>query len=75
MNLKQKELVNNLQIGNKSEIITNPFSGVKVELEPLAVALYDLIKGCEIIGNFKTFDQARYIFMEKYPKAYMQLLD
>jgi len=74
-NKTQQKILDGLVVLNSSEAIINPFTGVRVMLEPLAVALYDYIKGCEMTGNYKNFDQARYLFMERWPSEYMQLLD
>jgi len=71
----QKNFLDTLQIKDEYEQVTNPFSGITVTLHPMAVALYDFIKGCEILGNYKKFDQARYIFVELWPDEYMKLLD
>ena len=60
----QEKLLSELEVGTKSEKITNPNSGKTCTLEPLAVALYDFIKGCEITRNYKDFDKARYLFCE-----------
>ena len=75
LNKTEQKLVDQLEIGTESEEVQNPFSGVIVTLEPLGVALHDYIKGCEITGNYKSFDTARYLFAKLYPTAYMQLLD
>ena len=74
INKTQQKILDGLIIEN-SEIITNPFSSVAVRLDATGVALYDYIKGCEITGNYKNFDQARYLFAELYPAEYMALLD
>jgi len=71
----QQRIINDLSVGKMSEVIKNPFTGEEVLLEPTAVALYDYIKGCEILGNYKEFDQARYAFCALWPDAYMKLLD
>ena len=34
--------------------VANPFSGEKVTLQPEAVAVYDTIKGAEMLGDYKT---------------------
>ena len=64
-----------LEIGENSEDVTNPYSGVVCHLDPTAVALHDYIKGCEMLGQYKYFDQARYLFAKLWPDEYMQLLD
>ena len=37
-------------VGENSETIANPFTGESCELTPEAVAVYDLIKGGEMLG-------------------------
>ena len=75
LNKTEQKLVDQLEVGLHDERVRNPFSGVEVVLEPLGVALHDYVKGCEMIGNYKYFDTARYLFARLYPEAYMQLLD
>ena len=75
LNKTEQKLVDQLEIGPHEEQVTNPFSGREVTLEPLGVALHDYIKGCEITGNYKNFDTARYLFAKLYPSEYMILLD
>ena len=64
--------------------IKNPFSGEKVKLQPTAVAVYDCIKGAEMLaqgmddGDHKLWVKVREgldWFKEHYPKEYMILLD
>jgi len=74
-NAKQQRILDLLDLSYGPEIITNPFTGVEVELDARGVALHDYIKGCEIMGNQKEFDQARYLFAELYPSAYSKLID
>ena len=64
-----------LIVGDKSEKITNQFSGESVELKPEAVAVYDLIKGAEMLGLWETMNKGLDWFAENYPKEYMILLD
>ena len=76
LNKTQEKIIADLEIGTESETVTNPYTGVSCLLEPKAVALYDFIKGCEMLGtNQKEFDQARYAFMELWPEEYFKLLD
>ena len=75
LNKTEQKLVDQLEIGQHDEQISNPFSGREVTLPPLGVALHDYIKGCEITGNYKQFDTARYLFAKLYPNEYMILLD
>ena len=59
-----------------------PYSGQKVTLQPTAIAVYDCIKGAEMMadGDFddKHLDTVRKgieWFQMHYPKEYMVLLD
>lgn len=62
-------------IGLDSEVITNPFSGESVELDPVAVAVYDCIRGAEMFGDYNTVRKGVDWFIDNYPDAYMTLLD
>jgi hypothetical protein len=73
--LTDEQFLNKLATYEKSEIITNPYSGEKAELEPLAVALYDFIKGCEITNNYDNMRRALRIFAERWTREYYILLD
>ena len=53
----------------------NPYSGEKVMLEPIAVAVYDCIKGAEMMENAELMQKGIDWFREHYPKEYMVLLD
>ena len=57
------------------EEITNKFSGEKVMLPPDAVAVYDTIKGAEVIGNSEHLRKGIDWFIKNEPEAYMKLLD
>ena len=62
--------------------VANPYSGEKVMLEPIAVAVYDCIKGAEMMAD-ADFDEKHLDTVRKgiewfqmhYPKEYMVLLD
>jgi hypothetical protein len=65
-----------IQILDKENVaVKNPFSGESVMLTPQAVAVYDVIKGSEHLGEYDTMDQGLDWFREHYPKEYMVLLD
>lgn len=65
-----------VEIMDKAPVeVANPFSGEKVMLEPIAVAVYDCIKGAEMIENFDIVEKGLDWFREHYPKEYMVLLD
>jgi hypothetical protein len=55
--------------------ITNPFSGESCMLVPEAVAVYDVIKGCEMFGDYKTMEKGLEWFAKHFPSEYMTLLD
>jgi hypothetical protein len=75
LSAKDQALIDSLQIGTEKEIVTNPFSGDKAELEPEAVALYEFIKGSEALKLYKKLQQGLNIFRRKWPNEYMTLLD
>ena len=55
--------------------VTNPFSGESCMLEPDAVAVYDTIKGCELIGDYTMVQKGLAWFAKYFPREYMILLD
>jgi len=55
--------------------IKNPYSGESVMLEPDAVAVYDTIKGAELVGNHKVVRQGLDWFRKHFPSEYYVLLD
>lgn len=76
INEKGKKLVNDLMIGKESEVVRNPYSGRSCKLEPVAVALYDYIKGCEQLGLCgEDFELALMIFRFNWNEEYYILLD
>ena len=75
MNKTQQKILDLLDLSGGPETIENPWTGVSVDLDARGAALHDYIKGCEITANYKYFDQARYLFAELYPDAYMKLID
>ena len=56
-------------------VIRNPFSGEECMLDPEAVAVYDYLKGCELMGDYVMLRKALEWFMENHPDEYMTLLD
>ena len=62
-------------IDTKPVEVANPFSGQKVMLEPIAVAVYDCIKGAEMLEDFDIVEKGIEWFQKHYPKEYMVLLD
>ena len=55
--------------------VQNPYSGESVMLEPVAVAVYDCIKGAEYVEDFDIVQKGLSWFQKWYPKEYMALLD
>ena len=65
-----------VEIMDKAPVeVANPYSGEKVMLEPIAVAVYDCIKGAEMMGDYKMVERGIDWFIEHYPKEYGVLLD
>tara|TARA_R100000458_G_C8202763_1_gene192770 strand:+ start:512 stop:745 length:234 start_codon:yes stop_codon:yes gene_type:complete len=77
MNPKEKalDLFPDIFIGDEKEEVRNPYSGDSTMLEPEAVAVYDLIKGAEVLGIWKIVQQGCDWFKQYYPKEYFVLLD
>lgn len=55
--------------------VTNPFSGESCMLTPEAVAVYDTIMGCEMVGDYNTIRKGLDWFRKHFPAEYMILLD
>ena len=55
--------------------VTNPFSGDGVMLSPEEVAIYDVLKGAEMLGQYDYVRKGLDWFMENNAEAYMVLLD
>ena len=56
-------------------MVENFFSGETIELQPDEVAVYDYLKGCELIGDYKGLRKSLDWFMNNNAEAYMVLLD
>lgn len=79
----------NLTFFAEPEVVANPYSGVKVTLNPVEVAIYDATMGAYNIhidlgnvGNFKDakrwykdFNKGKNWFIENNIDAYMKLID
>ena len=59
----------------ESKEIANPYTGQKVLLTPEAIAVYDTIKGAEMLGQYETMEKGIAWFQANYPKEYFVLLD
>lgn len=55
--------------------VENPFSGETATLTPEQVAVYDYIKGCELMGDYDGVRKGLDWFSQANPEAYMTLLD
>ena len=55
--------------------VSNPYSGEKVTLKPTAVAVYDCIKGAEMVEDYDMMQKGIEWFIKHYPKEYGVLLD
>ena len=62
-------------IDTKPVEVVNPFSKQKVILQPTAVAVYDCIKGAEMLEDYDMVQKGLDWFIEHYPKEYGVLLD
>lgn len=71
---RQQEILALLDVTDEPQEIVSP-SGEVVILEPLGVALYDFINGCEALENYEDMNAAIDIFAGMYPEEYFLLLD
>ncbi len=55
--------------------VANPFSGATAVLTPEEVAVYDYVKGCELVGDYDGVRKGLDWFSQQNPEAYMTLLD
>ena len=62
-----------LDIGDTE--VANPFSGESCMLNPVAVAVYDMVKVAEMMQQYKVMRVGIDWFIEHYPAEYMVLLD
>jgi hypothetical protein len=62
-------------LDTESVLVSNPFSGESCMLTPEAVAVYDTIKGCEMVGDYDMMAKGLDWFSENFPSEYMTLLD
>jgi hypothetical protein len=56
-------------------VVKNPFSGEGISLTPEEIAVYDYLKGCELIGDYKGLRKGIDWFIDNNAEAYMTLLD
>ncbi len=72
---EEKALVADLMVGTENETVKNPYTGDSAILCPEAVALYDLIKGAEMVSDFETVETGLAIFRTNWASEYIKLLD
>jgi hypothetical protein len=56
-------------------LVTNPFSGESIMLNPVEVTVYDITMGASQLGAYKTVQTGIDWFRRFNPRAYMVLLD
>lgn len=65
-----------VQVLDKEPVeVRNPFSGETAVLTPEEVAVYDYIKGCEMMADYVGVRKGLDWFSQQNPEAYMTLLD
>ena len=70
------ELFPGIQVyDTENVVVKNPFSGETAELTPEEVAVYDYLKGCEKIGDYKGLRKGLDWFIDNNAEAYWILLD
>lgn len=70
------QLFPGIQILDEAPVeVQNPFSGETAILTPEEVAVYDYLKGCELMGDYDGVRKGLDWFSQKNPEAYMTLLD
>ena len=72
---KIPESFRGLSVGANPEVVQNRFSGESVELDPVAVAMYDAIMGAERLHLYDMMQEGLTWFRKYHPKAFMTLLD
>lgn len=55
--------------------VQNPYSGETIVLTPEEVAVYDYLRGCEMIGDYSGLRKGIDWFIDNNSEAYMILLD
>jgi hypothetical protein len=76
VNKSIKELFPGIMILDSEPVfVENTFSGVGIMLSPDEVAVYDYLKGCELIGDYKNLQKGIDWFIKNNTQAYMTLLD
>jgi len=68
-----------IELPPENQTRTNPFTGVSHILTPQACQIYDFITTkiwtCGVDYTRKEWDNARYYFLQEWPKEYFDLID
>jgi hypothetical protein len=75
MKLPFKIMLSDPKSKNAMETVTNPYSGESCELPRYAVAVYDVIKGAELLEDSKTMRKGIDWFQKNFTNQYYTLLD
>ena len=71
-----QQLFPGIQILDEEPVeVLNPYSGEACILTPEEVAVYDYLKGCEMIGDYAGVRKGINWFMDNNAEAYITLLD
>lgn len=70
------EIFPGIQVIDKEPVeVQNPFGYGSAVLTPEEVAVYDYLKGCELMGDYTGLRKGLDWFMKNNVEAYMTLLD
>ena len=62
-------------IYSEGSMVKNRFANESIWLEPNELAMYDLIMGAQMMGEYKLMNKGLSWFRSANPEAYMVLLD
>ena len=68
-------LVAKESLSTEQDTVSNRFGGESCTLPAFAIAVYDVIIGSEMLGDYKTVRQGLDWFSRNFTKEYMVLLD
>ena len=68
-------LVAKESLSTEEDTVRNRFGGESCTLPAFAIAVYDVIIGSEMLGDYKTVRQGLDWFSRNFTKQYMVLLD
>ena len=75
MKLPFKIMLSDPKSKHAIEEVKNPYSGQTCKLPRYAVAVYDVIKGAELIEDYKTMRKGLDWFQKNFTDQYYVLLD